>query len=155
MLQKRIRVEDLKDGPVRFEAQEVANDHGIAVGVIDFEVQSGLSGDFRKPIKKDLKNVQNSLDKVNKSIAKVERSISKKQVAVPQGRKRYESLKLPEIKDPRQERLKKLAKMLQMKEKQSEKRRAERGKRVESERRAEIIRDSRAIVNYTSIERPP
>ena len=33
-----------------------------------------------------------------------------------EGRKRYESLVLPEIKDPKQERLKKLAKALEMKQ---------------------------------------
>lgn len=89
-LQKKVGVEKLKEGPVKFDQQEVANDHGIAVGVMDFEVQLGLTGEYKQPIKKDLKNVQNSLEKVNKSIEKVERSRSKNNLPTPaQPKKRY------------------------------------------------------------------
>jgi hypothetical protein len=67
------------------------------------------------------------LDKVNRSIERVERSMSKNRINKlnPPPKMRYESLKLPEIKDPRQERLKRLAKMLQMKEKSTDHRKLE------------------------------
>jgi sensor domain CHASE-containing protein len=86
------------------------------VGEVDLELQMGMAGELKQPIKKDLKNVQDSLAKVNRSIERVERSISRRDLDAPQPKKRYESLKLPEIKDPKQERLKKLAKMLQLKQ---------------------------------------
>lgn len=149
-LQKKVSVEKLKDGAVKLEEQEISNDHGIAVGVMDFEVQLGLTGEYKKPIKKDLKNVQNSLEKINRSIEKVERNRYNQQGAASQPKKRYESLLLPEIKDPRQERLKRLANMLQMKQKSKEKRRA---RRVESEKRASVKEEPIVIPhNYTSIE---
>jgi phage-related minor tail protein len=59
-------------------------------------VQLGMAGELKKPIKKDLRNVQDSLAKVNKSIERVERSMSRREINLgAHPKKRYESLKLP------------------------------------------------------------
>lgn len=34
-LQRKVRVDRLKEGPVRFDGLQLANDHGIAVGEVD------------------------------------------------------------------------------------------------------------------------
>lgn len=35
ILQRKVNVEGLKEGPVRFDGLQLANDHGIAVGEVD------------------------------------------------------------------------------------------------------------------------
>lgn len=50
----------------------------------------GMAGELKRPIKKDLRNVQDSLAKVNKSIERVERNINRRdmqQAILP--KKRY------------------------------------------------------------------
>lgn len=35
VLQRKVRVEQLQDGPVRMDGLQLANDHGVAVGEVD------------------------------------------------------------------------------------------------------------------------
>lgn len=113
------------------------NEYGIDVGEIEFEVQRGK--EFHGlPIKKELSSVKNEIDKVNRSIEKVERRRGGEYEGMRKGvsmenRKKLGSVVLPEIKDPKQERLKKLAKMLEMRS------RPRQGK-------------SKHVQNYTSVE---
>jgi hypothetical protein len=44
VLQRKVRVEQLQDGPVRMDGLQIANDHGVAVGEVDLELQMGMAG---------------------------------------------------------------------------------------------------------------
>jgi hypothetical protein len=108
----------LQEG-VEFRKEVLLNDYGIDVGEIEFEVQRGK--EFHgMPIKKELSSVKNEIERVNRSIEKVERRRGGEYAGMGKGgsmekRRKMGTIVLPEIKDPRQERLKKLAKMLEMK----------------------------------------
>jgi phage-related minor tail protein len=69
-------------------------------------------------VKKELNLVKKDLQKINKSIEDVEKQLnSPKNVKNRlRSKKKFDSLVLPEIKDPKQERIKRLAKMLQVKQ---------------------------------------
>ena len=42
--QKRIKIDDLSDGPMLFKDQPIANGANLQVGDLDFEVQKGMIG---------------------------------------------------------------------------------------------------------------
>lgn len=44
VVQRKVRVEQLKEGPVMLGGLQLANDHGLAVGEIDVEMQLGMAG---------------------------------------------------------------------------------------------------------------
>ena len=57
-----------------FKDQPIANGANLQVGDLDFEVQKGMIGQFKKsPVKKDLNVVKKDLEKVNRSIQNVQR----------------------------------------------------------------------------------
>ena len=44
VVQRKVRAEQLKEGAVVLGGLQLANDHGLAVGEIDVEMQLGMAG---------------------------------------------------------------------------------------------------------------
>ena len=81
------------------------------------------------PVKKELNNVKMDLAKVNNNLARAERKMSIKKINAKQsprvGRKRYDSLVLPEIMNPAQQKARYLEKMMGQKLRNKSERRSE------------------------------
>ena len=48
--------------------QKIINQYNLVVGKLDFDLQTGLLGEYKKPIKNDLNQIKGDLEKINRSI---------------------------------------------------------------------------------------